>query len=252
MYLYRGGEPPLAFSNSFLDIRVANDLSLWLNEPEALADATGGKEPAEVFVHLTSPIEELDSLAPKIGRYTREDPSITAYGLHPQWRFLTTEAAIPAGAYIGELVGRIGRKEDYVSDPKNRWDLLEHPEPFVFFPPHLPIYIDVREEGNIFRYIRRSCNPNVEMKICTWAPERGYHFCFFAIQELKPGEKLTMAWEAHLAGTLQILQNMKYNRKEGLEMMKPRVTNLLANFGGCACDISTGIPCPLDSVRRLG
>jgi hypothetical protein len=252
MNLYRQQEVPPPDSNSFLDIRVANDLSLWLNDREALAEATGGKEPAQVFERIASPIEELDALAPNILKQTEEDTSITAHGLHPRWQFLTIETVVPVGAYIGELKGRIGRKDDYFLDPENRWDLLRHPEPFVFFPPHLPIYIDARQEGTTLKYIRRSCNPNVQMKILTQGPESGYHFCFIATQEIEPGEELTIGWEID-AQIYQRLGDSLTNgdiRKEGLKKIEPWVACVLSNFGGCACDTSRGRECLLERARR--
>ncbi|KAF2475680.1 uncharacterized protein BDR25DRAFT_87733 [Lindgomyces ingoldianus] len=251
--LYRQPEPPPTDSNSFTDIRVANDISSWLKDRNALSESTGGMEPAQVFQRIDKTIEEFESLAPTIVKQTDEDNNITVNGLHPQWQYLVVENFVPNGGYIGELKGRIGRREDYFSDPSNRWDLLRHPEPFVFFPPHLPIYIDTRREGTILRYTRRSCSPNMTMKILTQGAESGFHFCFIAQDDIQPGDELTVGWEID-SEIRQRLNNAVTNgdiRKEGFKKIEPWVAGVLANFGICACNPELkGRECLLDRARR--
>ncbi|OCK75410.1 hypothetical protein K432DRAFT_409056 [Lepidopterella palustris CBS 459.81] len=256
--LYRNPEPPSIESNSYTDIGVANEISMWLNDREALADATNGMEPGQIFQRVEKSIVDLEAMAPVITKQTEEDTNITAHGLHPQWQYLTVEAPVPNGAFIGELKGHIGRKADYFLNPANRWDLLQHPEPFVFFPPHLPIYIDTRREGTILRYTRRSCNPNMTMKILTQSREGGYHFCFVATDDIQPGEELTISWEIS-PEIRQLLSNSVTNgdiRKEGfkkVEHFSQWVASVLANFGGCACDPCDplkGRECLLERARR--
>jgi hypothetical protein len=253
MNLYRQHERPSTDSNSYTDLRVANDIASWLNDRDALADATGGMAPAEVFQRIEQSMEAMEaSHAPTISKQTDEDRGIKAHGLHPQWHYLMAESPVADGGFIGELKGRIGRKQDYFSDPANRWDLLRHPEPFIFFPPHLPIYIDTRQEGTILRYARRSCNPNMVMKILTQGPESGYHFCFLATRDIDPGEELTVGWDIDSA-IQQHLQKAVTNgdiKKEGFKKIQPWVACVLANFGGCACDTSTGYECLLERARR--
>ncbi|KAF2662682.1 hypothetical protein K491DRAFT_579026, partial [Lophiostoma macrostomum CBS 122681] len=250
MNLYRQPSPPSTDTNSYTGIRVANDIALWLRDRDALAEATGGLQPGDVFQRIDQTIEDFD--APLIQKNNEENPNVTAHGLHPQWQFLTVDTMVPPGAYIGELKGRIGRKEDYFAEPDNRWDLLRHPEPFVFFPPHLPIYIDTRHEGTILRYARRSCKPNMQMKILTQGPDHGYHFCFVAMHDIDPGEELTVGWEID-PEIKQRLENAVTNgdiRKEGFKKMEPWVACVLSNFGGCACDTSRNGECLLERARR--
>jgi len=256
MQLYRQPEPPSIDSNSYTDIRVANDIALWLNDREALAQATDGMEPSQIFERVEQTIEELESMAPSIVKQNEEDTQVTNHGLHPQWQYLTVESFVPANGYIGELKGHIGRRADYFSTPSNRWELLQHPEPFVFFPPHLPIYIDTRREGTILRYVRRSCRPNMRMKILTQSREGGYHFCFTASEDIHPEDELTIGWEI-TPETRQLLQNSMTNgdiRKEGfkkLEHLSHWISGVLSNFGGCACQHrSKETPCFLDLARR--
>lgn len=253
MNLYRQPDPPSTDSNSYTDLRVANDIASWLKDRDALAEATGGRGPGDVFQRIDQSIEDMEeSLAPRITKQTEQDPNITAHGLHPQWYFLTVETPVASEGFIGELKGRIGRKQDYFEDPQNRWELLQHPEPFVFFPPHLPIYIDTRHEGTILRYARRSCKPNMEMKILTQGPESGYHFCFLARRDIEPGEELTVGWDINSTIRQQLASSVTNGdiRKEGFRKIQPWVACVLANFGGCACDRSTGGECLLERARN--
>jgi hypothetical protein len=252
MNLYRQHDLQPTESNMFTDLGVANDMSLWLHDREALAEATGGLQPGQVFERIDQPIEELEKAAPVIVTRTEENSSITAHGLHPQWRYLTVETQVLEKGYVGELKGRIGRKKDYFQEPSNRWELLRHPEPFVFFPPHLPLYIDTRQDGTSLRYIRRSCDPNVQMRIFTQKPEAGVHFCLTATRAIEPQEELTIGWEID-AEIRQRLNDGIHNgdiRKEGLKKFEPWVACILANFGGCACDKSRGRVCLLERARR--
>ena len=250
MHLYRQPEPPSADSNSYTRIDVANDIAMWLQDPEALAEASGGKKPQDIFSRIDITIQELEtSTAPEIVKQTDVDSGILAHGLHPQWHFITAETPVPDGGYVGELNGLIGRKADYYSDASNRWDLLRHPEPFVFFPPHLPIYIDTRREGNILRYSRRSCNPNMSMKILIDS-SNDYHFCFLATREISPGEELTVGWDIDSEVQKQLARVVTNGAKEGFKRIQPWVSCVLANFGGCACDTSNGNECLLERARR--
>ncbi|KAL1598840.1 SET domain-containing protein 3 [Paraconiothyrium brasiliense] len=253
MNLYRQAEPPSTDTNSFTDLRVTNDIASWLNDRDALAEATEGKTPADVFQRIDQSIEDMEkSLAPVVIKQTEEDHNTKAYGLHPQWHLIIVETPVAKEGFIGELKGRIGRKDDYYNDPANRWQLLQHPEPFVFFPPHLPIYIDTRHEGTILRYARRSCNPNMEMKILTQGPESGAHFCFLATRDIEPGEELTVGWNINDSIMKQLVKVVTNGdiKKEGLKKIQPWIACVLANFGGCACDNGSGHECLLQLARR--
>lgn len=253
MNLYRQPEPQPTKTNSYTDLTVANEIATWLNDRDEFVETMGGISPAHVFQRIEQSIDDIEaSSAPVIIKQTEEDTRITAHHLHPQWQFLVTDSVVPDGGFIGELKGRIGRKQNYYEDPANRWELLRHPEPFVFFHPNLPIYIDTRQEGTILRYARRSCKPNMTMKILTQGPESGYHFCFVAMRDIVPGEELTVAWDIDSAIRQQLEKAVTNGdiKKEGFKKIQPWVACVLANFGGCACDTSTGYECLLDRARR--
>jgi hypothetical protein len=247
MNLYGQSKPPSPDSNSYTSIGVANDISTWLTDPEALAEASGGKKPQDLFSRIDQPIHEL--VAPNIAKQIVIESGITAHGMHPQWQFIIAQEIVPDGGYIGELKGLVGRKEDYFSDPTNRWDLLRHPEPFVFFHPHLPIYIDVRREGNILRYARRSCVPNMLIKIFIESSNE-FHFCFLASRQIDPGEELTVGWDLDSEVLKQLAKVVTNGAKDGFRKIQPWASCVLANFGGCACDTSTGHECLLERARR--
>lgn len=247
MTLYQQPDSPPAETNSYTHLDVANDIALWLKDPDALAEASGGKKPSDLFSRIESTIQDLN--APDIVKQVEQDEGITAHGLHPQWHFITVGTPVADGGYIGELKGLIGRKIDYFADVSNRWDLLRHPEPFVFFPPHLPIYIDTRREGNDLRYARRSCVPNMAMKILVESSNQ-YHFCFLATREIAAGEELTVGWDIDSEVQRQLAKVVTNGAKEGFRKIQPWVSCVLANFGGCACDTSTGHECLLERARR--
>jgi hypothetical protein len=245
MHLYRQPEPPAPDSNMYTSIGVANLISTWLTDTEALADASGGKKPQDLFSRIDTSIDELG--APSISRQTDIDSGVVAHGLNPQWQLITVDSVVPNNGFIGELKGMIGRKQDYVEDPSNRWELLRHPEPFVFFSPHLPIYIDTRREGNILRYVRRSCIPNMTMKFFL-DPSNDLHFCFVATRLIEPGEEITIGWELDAEVHKQLAKVI--GGGGGFKKIQPWVSCVLANFGGCACDTSSGHQCFLEHARR--
>jgi hypothetical protein len=250
MNLYTSPEPSSADNNSYTSLGVASDIAMWLQDPDALAAASGGKKPQDLFSRIEDTIQDLESsTAPIILKQTEVDSGITAHGLHPQWQFITTDSPIADGGYIGELKGLVGRREEYCQDPENRWNLLRHPEPFVFFPPHLPIYIDTRQEGNILRYARRSCSPNMTMKILVDASS-DYHFCFVATRQIEPTEELTVGWDIDSEVQKQLVKVVTNGAKDGFRRIQPWVSCVLANFGGCACDTSIGHECLLERARR--
>ena len=250
MNLYTAPEPPSADNNSYTSLGVASDIAMWLKDPDALAEASGGKKPQDLFSRIENTIEDLEtSAAPKITKQVEVDSGTTAHGLHPQWHFITTDSPIADGGYVGELKGLVGRREEYSQDPENRWNSLRHPEPFVFFPPHLPIYIDTRQEGNILRYARRSCSPNMTMKILVEASS-DYHFCFVAQRQIEPTEELTVGWDIDSEINKQLSKVATNGAKDGFRRIQPWVSCVLANFGGCACDTATGHQCLLELARR--
>ncbi|KAF2763144.1 hypothetical protein EJ05DRAFT_27524 [Pseudovirgaria hyperparasitica] len=254
LQLYRGEPHTEVSENRYEDIQMPKDLLEWLEDPETLAQVTDGKKPQEVFQRLEASIQELDSCAPRIDEHSHEDTDtkVEGSGLCPIWRWLTVEDPVAEGHYIGELRGRLERKERYISDPLNRWHTLRHPEPFVFIPPYLPLAIDTRKEGTMMRYVRRSCDPNVELR--TFIADRNYHFCFISLRDLQAGEVLTVKWDLDTDIARRVQQqaengNVAVNGIHKMEDLSRWATGALKNFGGCACG-REAVDCLLERAHR--
>ncbi|MCJ1411127.1 hypothetical protein MMC19_005215 [Ptychographa xylographoides] len=243
------GDYPLA-ANSFNNIRLAHDMADWSHDREALEGAANGKTHQDIFMRCQEPLNTMP--LPPLQKEIKSDNTVDYDGIHPSWTYLTISSDTPAGSIVGELRGKIGHMQDYVQEPKNRWEYLRHPLPFVFFHPYLPIYIDTRHEGNICRYLRRSCSPNLTMKTLL---ENGseYHFCFVATQDLEVGTELTVPWtpDAHVRTYFQ--QKNDVIKQEGAgdtdeSYVADWVAKVLADFGGCACN--SPIECSMAKYDR--
>jgi hypothetical protein len=138
---------------------------------------------------------------------------------------------------VGEITGKVGIFDDYCLDPNNRWPELRHPEPFVFFSSHLPLYIDSRHEGSVLRYTRRSCRPNVTMKIFI-TNDVEYHFCFVAKEDIPANSEITIMWylDAPLFESSNGLVKQEFGDST-TDAAAICMSNTLANFGGCACEL---------------
>ncbi|KAF2455144.1 hypothetical protein BDY21DRAFT_290008 [Lineolata rhizophorae] len=229
--LYRGPEMQHVEVNGFDSIGVAGSLSTWLQDPDELARATNGKKIHDLFQRVDRSIEELTTV--NVTKHVEENTNIEVEGRHPTWQWLTVDSDAPSGTLIGELKGRIGYRDEYMDDQSNRWKMLRHPLPFVFFPSHLPIYIDTRSEGTDLRYVRRSCDPNVCLKVFI-KDGKTYHFCLVAMRDIKADEEITLNWDTDSARDL--LEAVKRNDATKKEELSNWVVNVLSNFGGCACD----------------
>ena len=231
------GDTPMP-AHSFNDIVILNNLALWSHDVEALAEATHGRAPQEVFQRCEQSFDVMN--LPPLCKQVKVNGIIDGDGLRPTWKYLTIDSYTPKTAIVGELRGKIGHMQEYVQEPSNRWEHLRHPLPFVFFHPQLPIYIDTRREGTTCRYLRRSCRPTVTMKTFL---ENGsdYRFCFTASENLEPGTELTIAWtpDEHVRAYLQqITEGIKH---EGSPVTDDTyvidwVGKVLADFGECACN----------------
>ncbi|KAK2732440.1 hypothetical protein FQN55_004099 [Onygenales sp. PD_40] len=232
-------------SNLFDTLKLATDLSSWVQDKDALDAVTNGRNATEVFTRLDAPLDP--SRWPTISKQSLTQQDVEYDGKHPSWRFLTVESDVHKDQIIGEVKGKVGHFRDYCLDPNSRWKDLRHPEPFVFFHPQLPIYIDSRKEGSQLRYIRRSCRPNVTMKTFI-TNDTEYHFCFVANQEISAKSEITTSWYLDP----QIFPSNGIVKQEGpndgvSDVAAACISNVLSNFGGCACD-SSGRPCRLAKI----
>lgn len=77
-----------------------------------------------------------------------------------------------------------------------------------------------------------------------------YHFCFVATRQIEPTEELTVGWDIDSEVQKQLVKVVTNGAKDGFRRIQPWVSCVLANFGGCACDTSTGHECLLERARR--
>ncbi|KAL4797050.1 hypothetical protein BDV19DRAFT_63369 [Aspergillus venezuelensis] len=247
LHLYDNDQGPTDVGgNIFVNLTLAGELGLWLKDPVALAKATHGRPAEDIFTQSDAALDRTHW--PSLSLESITDPNTEVDGKHPTWKVLKTANGVGKDEIVGEITGKIGQLREYCLDPTNRWNELRHPEPFVFFHPQLPIYIDSRQEGNILRYTRRSCRPNVTLKTYI-TNEVEYHFCFVAKEDIAPDTEITASW---------YLDQGSFGFTNGLIKQEPDetvqdnaavcISNVLANFGGCAC-----IPphnCLLSSLDR--
>jgi uncharacterized protein len=221
-------------ANVYSSIDFLSQLQSWLSDPTALHRACGATAPPDIFQHHQS----IDSVPlPHIRKRKKEDHRFEYFKSHPTWMFLTVDSYVPAGSLIGELKGEMGHLGNYKDDGRNRWKMLQHPEPFVFFHPQLPMYIDTRKEGTLLRYVRRSCHPNLEMKVLV-TNNTECHICFVAAKNIHPDSELTIGWEYPPSIREYIDHHMDHDgfvRNSDFQSVAQWANFVLANFGGCAC-----------------
>lgn len=230
---YRNDDFTVPDANCLGSLEVGSKLSQWLTEPEEFFRASGGKEQHDLFSRLDDHISTIDYQSELIEIQEAHDPRVSSDGMPVTWKYLTVKEPLSQQAFIGELRGTVGLKEDYEADPSNRWSIIRHPEPFVFYYAHLPIYVDTRQEGTWVRYIRRSCNPNAELKIIITGND--YHFCFIATRDIEAGEEVAIAWDCARTIADMISARNTDGARIDLDSLQQWITMLLSNCGPCAC-----------------
>ncbi|QIX00964.1 hypothetical protein AMS68_006481 [Peltaster fructicola] len=220
-------------ANCLDNLEIGAKFSSWLNHPEEIWKISGGLGLQDIFQRYDGDINVIDPPIDLITlQETYDDRVKTANGQTPMWKVATLKDPISNQSCIGELRGHVGFKEDYKAEPANRWSVLKHPEPFVFFHPYLPICIDARNEGTLLRYVRRSCDPNAELKvIITGAAD--YHFCFIATRDIEAGEEVAIAWDC--ARTVADMIRGPKIVKEDIDSLQQWISLVLSNCGPCAC-----------------
>ncbi|KAL9110627.1 MAG: hypothetical protein Q9227_004804 [Pyrenula ochraceoflavens] len=236
LYDHDEGKDNLGLKNNFNTISVAGKLKAWLSDPMQLAQDTHGLKHHEVFTSAESDAIFEQPNLPYVSQHTKINDEVDYDGRYPRWEYLVLDTPVRKDDIVGEIKGSVGHFEEYCLDGANRWQELRHPEPFVFFHPQLPIYIDSRSEGTHFRYLRRSCRPNVTMKTFITS-DTEYHFCFVAKDDISAGSELTASW---------YLDQNVFNKSGFVKEEQPNegdpdppwlwVSRVLANFGDCACD----------------
>ncbi|CAK4031983.1 SET domain-containing 3 [Lecanosticta acicola] len=228
---YQDDDWKVTDANLYNSIAVTNSLSAWLNCHEDEFRTAHKQEKGDVLMRWDGNLDDIPGKA-QIQIVQNHDESVQYQGLFPAWKTVTVQEPVPSGAYIGELKGHVGFKKEYQDE--NRWSTLRHPEPFVFFHPKLPIFIDARNEGTELRYIRRSCMPNARLQALI-TENVNYHFCFMATQQIEPGTEVAVGWDT-ADGLPELASRSGYSDNE-LEILSAWVSTALANCGPCACSL---------------
>ncbi|QDS69518.1 hypothetical protein FKW77_007386 [Venturia effusa] len=229
-------------TNSYASLDVSNDLHTWLNDGVALQEVAPGLTQHAIFSRWDKDMEELKHRAPAMSPCKYTDVNVTINGQNPIRHWWVVTEPCDAGNFLGELNGHVGRQYDYKNDPRNRWNELRHPEPFVFFLDKLPIYIDCREEGNPMRYVRRSCRPNAKIQIILH--NNDFHFCFVSIEKIGTNEEITLPWSVRGKEweTICAINNGQPVTRVDEVNTAQWFTRVAAECGGCAC-ANTENPC---------
>ncbi|EXJ58729.1 hypothetical protein A1O7_06158 [Cladophialophora yegresii CBS 114405] len=222
-------------------IQATNTLFAWRTDPSLVVGP--GQQPTakSPFVRSDQPLDQ--STWPQISVETIRKTDVEYDGRHPTWRFLRIQTPVKKNEVVGEVRGQVGMLEEYCQQKSssNRWQELRHPDPFVFFHPHMDIYIDSRKSGTHFRYLRRSCRPNVTLKTFVSDNDETRH-CFVASQDIPTGSELTTPW--FLDQAMIAAEDSELGQNRRLDW----VSRVLANFGDCACD--AGAACLLAPFDR--
>ncbi|KAK5744078.1 SET domain-containing protein 3 [Elasticomyces elasticus] len=235
---YHHDEWSPSHANVMDELRVTNALSQWLQAPDDEFFDQIGIMKADVLNRWDGELDDIPGKVP-LEVQPHHDPGFQdEQGNTATWKSITVRDPLAAGAYIGELRGRIGFKDEYKTDPANRWPLLRHPEPFVFFHHRLPIYIDARHEGTALRYVRRSCTPNARLQVLV-TNGTDYHFCFMATTQIDPGMEVAVGWDTTDSILRQSAEVSQVSQDE-MAQLSTWVSNVLANCGPCACQLPPG------------
>ncbi|KAJ5970467.1 Zinc finger FYVE/PHD-type [Penicillium vulpinum] len=215
-------------------VEFVNEIVAWLKDPQILAKVTDGFS-VEDFAKRSE--EAMDqSRWPSLTTETITDSTVEIGGKHPTHKILKTKDPVQMGDIVGEIFGKLGHVKDYKKLDSSRWEELRHAMPFVFFNRQLDLYIDSRQEGNELRHVRRSCDPNVLLKIYI-TNGRQYHFCFVAKRDIPPGSEITTMWyfdESFFPSESTVKEEFK-DRVVDPKDAAICISATLANFGGCAC-----------------
>jgi hypothetical protein len=236
-------------ANSYANLSLTNTMSVWLQDPEKLKSDTGANDYHEVFQIIKDDIQYTGYPWPILERESNVVSCETGDITIP---YLVVRDPRPRGVQakgsmlVGELKGFIGFQRDYTQEEKDSYTRLCHPEPFVFFHPSLPLYIDTRREGSICRYARRSCRSNTTLETYI-TNHREYHFCLVADGELHPNEPITLPWDfrfpKEVAGRYLALLGLRDNDSiepasdDEYDRLSELITNVLSEYGGCACGL---------------
>lgn len=156
------------------------------------------------------------------------------------------------GDFIDEYLGEIDFKNNYIQDPRNHYKMWGTPKPKVIFHPEWPIYIDARLSGNITRYLRRSCHPNIELSTMRLNSSDDIRFVLKALRNIDEGEELHIKWDWDLTHPIWKVMNDKCS----LDFINKADKYLLVHsidmiLGTCDCACGNNEECCLLKLKKI-
>ena len=167
---------------------------------------------------------------------------------------LFVKQACPVGTYIEEVLGEVDFSKKYYADPRNNYRIFGTTKPKVFLHPHWPIYIDCRLSGNITRFMRRSCYPNVELVSMRMNDESNVKFVLRALRDIDDDEELQIGWQWDLSHPIWHLIKGENKTVDSLDdpdkfTLVHSIDNVLAT-SDCGCG-SNNKECYLLKVKKF-
>ncbi|RCI01733.1 hypothetical protein CU098_001282 [Rhizopus stolonifer] len=158
---------------------------------------------------------------------------------------------VHSSRYLMEVAGDILLKSEFKFDPLNDFVLLGTSLSHIMFFPALDLCVDTRQFGNKARYIRRSCQPNAELRnMALPRDDKSIHLGLFARRLIEKGQEVTVGW-AWQRGHVTWKEYMDWHHKSKKESRnkvideeeerkkRKAITKMLERFekefGSCAC-----------------
>lgn len=164
-----------------------------------------------------------------------------------------TQQKCSKGDFIDEFLGEVDFRKKYISDPRNNYRLWGTTKPKVLFHSHWPIYIDARLCGNSTRYLRRSCQPNVELVAIRMNDDkRTVKMVLRSVRDIGEGEELHIDWQWDLCHPIwRIIKG-----DASVESLPDCDKYLLVHsvdtvLGGCDCACGNNKDCCLLKVKKF-
>ena len=103
------------------------------------------------------------------------------------------DAQLPADAYVGELRGLMQLRSAFEDALPRAQALSKRPCPYVFFHHQVDLCCDAREKGSAMRFVRRTCNPNAEVRL----RQSNGHLALglFTMHDVAKDDEITIAFD---------------------------------------------------------
>jgi hypothetical protein len=241
-------------ANVFATVSVADAMSDWVQNDDNLRETIKQDDIEGIFQKVKPDLTasndfKLDDLLPWPDKKVRSE-RLSVDDKSFEIKYLGVRDTLGKDRPIGELTGHVGFQEDICKEEAELFSRIGHPPPFVFFHPHLPLYIDTRREGSICRYTRRSCQANSAMETYI-INQSEYHFCLVSERNISPEEQITLPWDFRLRKEVEkrwlSLLGLGDSGPAALDTTEAEyeelgsfIRSVLSEFGGCACGLGKG------------